>query len=62
MKILIDADALPVIAKELIIKTANRTQTMAVFVANRMTKLPPSIISKQGIWSLQATFRLPMMC
>lgn len=42
MKILIDADALPVIAKELIIKTANRTQTMAVFVANRMTKLPPS--------------------
>lgn len=42
MKILIDADTLPVIAKELIIKTANRTQTMAVFVANRMTKLPPS--------------------
>ncbi|WP_259457868.1 ATP-grasp domain-containing protein, partial [Moraxella catarrhalis] len=33
---------LPVIAKKLIIKTANRTQTMAVFVANRMTKLPPS--------------------
>ena len=42
MKILIDADAIPIIAKELIIKTANRTQTMAVFVANRMTKLPPS--------------------
>lgn len=42
MKILINADALPVIAKELIIKTANRTQTMAVFVANRITKLPPS--------------------
>ncbi|WP_114799870.1 YaiI/YqxD family protein [Moraxella canis] len=42
MKILIDADAIPNIAKALIIKTANRTQTMAVFVANRMTKLPPS--------------------
>lgn len=42
MKILIDADAIPNIAKALIIKTANRTQTMAVFVANRITKLPPS--------------------
>ncbi|OOR85467.1 YaiI/YqxD family protein [Moraxella canis] len=42
MKILIDADAIPNIAKALIVKTANRTQTMAVFVANRMTKLPPS--------------------
>ncbi|WP_049236548.1 YaiI/YqxD family protein [Moraxella canis] len=42
MKIFIDADAIPNIAKALIVKTANRTQTMAVFVANRMTKLPPS--------------------
>ncbi|MDO4441788.1 MAG: YaiI/YqxD family protein [Moraxella sp.] len=42
MKILIDADALPTIAKELIIRTANRTQVQAVFVANRFIKLPPS--------------------
>lgn len=42
MKILIDADALPVIAKELIIKTANRTKVQAIFVANQFIKLPPS--------------------
>lgn len=42
MKLYIDADALPTIAKELIIKTANRTQVQAVFVANRFIKLPPS--------------------
>lgn len=42
MKILIDADALPTIAKELLIKTANRTQTKAIFVANSFIKLPPS--------------------
>lgn len=43
MNIYIDADALPTIAKELIIKTANRTRTTAVFVANGLIKLPPSV-------------------
>lgn len=43
MKIFIDADALPTIAKALLIKTANRTHTTAVFVANHFIKLPPSI-------------------
>lgn len=43
MKILIDADALPAIAKALLIKTANRTQTTAIFVANYFIKLPPSL-------------------
>ena len=42
MILYIDADAIPTIAKGLIIKTANRTQTMAVFVANRPVALPPS--------------------
>ncbi|MDO4427766.1 MAG: YaiI/YqxD family protein [Moraxella sp.] len=42
MMIYIDADALPTIAKELIIKTANRTQVQAIFVANKPIKLPPS--------------------
>lgn len=42
MKILIDADALPLIAKELIIKTVNRTGVPAIFVANHFIKLPPS--------------------
>ncbi|MFC0820395.1 YaiI/YqxD family protein [Moraxella marmotae] len=42
MQIFIDADAIANIAKELIIKTANRTQVCAIFVANRPTRLPPS--------------------
>lgn len=42
MIIYIDADAIPTIAKELIIKTANRTQVQAIFVANAYIKLPPS--------------------
>lgn len=42
MKIYIDADALPTIAKDILIKTANRTQVPAVFVANSHIKLPPS--------------------
>lgn len=42
MIIYVDADAIATAAKELIIKTANRTQTQAVFVANSFTKLPPS--------------------
>ncbi len=53
MKIYVDADALPTIAKELIIKTANRKQVMAIFVANSFIKLPPSpylknIVVSQG--------------
>ena len=42
MIIYIDADAIPTIAKELIVKTANRTQVQAIFVANGYIKLPPS--------------------
>ncbi len=42
MILYVDADAIPTIAKELIVKTANRTQTPAVFVANRLVALPPS--------------------
>lgn len=42
MIIHIDADALPTIAKDLIVKTVGRTQVQAVFVANKPIKLPPS--------------------
>lgn len=42
MSIWVDADACPVIARELIGKTATRTQTPAVFVANQAIKLPKS--------------------
>ena len=36
----IDADAIPNIAKQIIIKTAERTQTTTIFVANRAIALP----------------------
>ena len=36
----IDADAIPNIAKQLITKTAERTQTTTIFVANRTITLP----------------------
>ncbi|UXZ05480.1 YaiI/YqxD family protein [Moraxella nasicaprae] len=42
MIIYADADALPTIAKDLIVKTVGRTQVQAVFVANKPIKLPPS--------------------
>lgn len=36
----IDADAIPTIAKQIIIKAAERTQTTTIFVANRPITLP----------------------
>lgn len=42
MQIWVDADAVPLIAKDLIIKTAERTQTTAIFVANQPIKLRKS--------------------
>ncbi|MGP5407185.1 YaiI/YqxD family protein [Psychrobacter celer] len=39
MQIWVDADSVPSIAKDLIIKTAERTQTAAIFVANQPIKL-----------------------
>lgn len=38
----IDADAIPNVIKDIICKAANRTQVMAIFVANRATQLPGS--------------------
>lgn len=49
MKLYIDADAIPTIAKELIVKTANRTQVQAIFVANTHIKLPPSPFLKSVV-------------
>lgn len=42
MTLYIDSDSLPKSAKEILIKTANRTRHLAVFVANRPITLPPS--------------------
>ena len=42
MQIWVDADSVPLIAKDLIIKTAERTKTMAIFVANQPIKLRKS--------------------
>lgn len=42
MKIWVDADACPVVVREILCKAAERTQTLTLFVANRYTKLPGS--------------------
>lgn len=42
MKIYVDADAVPVVVKEILCKAAQRTKTQTLFVANRYTKLPGS--------------------
>ncbi len=49
MAIWVDADACPVVIKEIIIKAAIRTATQTTFVANQHIKTPPSeyIVSLQ---------------
>jgi len=42
MKIWIDADACPVVIKEILFKAANRTETQCTLVANQFIKTPPS--------------------
>ncbi len=42
LKIWVDADACPVVIKEILFKAANRTQTETTFVANHAIHLPPS--------------------
>jgi hypothetical protein len=42
MTIYVDADACPVVIKEILIRAAERTQTPTLFVANQHIKLPPS--------------------
>lgn len=53
MIIYVDADAVPVVARTLLIKTANRTFTSVIFVANHFLKLAPSpyvslVVVEQG--------------
>ncbi len=42
MKIWVDADACPVVIKEILFKAAERTQVLATFVANHSIRIPPS--------------------
>ncbi len=42
MKIWIDADACPVVIKEILFRAAERTKTPVVLVANRVIAIPPS--------------------
>ena len=42
MKIWVDADACPVVIKEILFRAAIRTQTTVVLVANQSLKTPPS--------------------
>jgi len=42
MKIWVDADACPVVIKEILFKAATRTQVITTFIANQYIKTPPS--------------------
>ncbi len=42
MGIWVDADACPVVIKEIIFRAANRTSTKTTLIANKLIKVPPS--------------------
>jgi len=42
MNIWVDADACPVVVKEILYRAADRTQTLVIFVANQFLSVPPS--------------------
>ena len=42
MKIWVDADACPVVIKEILFKAAERTKIQTTFVANHPIRIPPS--------------------
>jgi uncharacterized protein len=42
MKIWVDADACPVVIKEILFRAAERTQTATILVANHAMRIPPS--------------------
>lgn len=42
MKIWVDADACPVVIRDILYKAANRTEVMTTFVANQALPVPPS--------------------
>jgi uncharacterized protein YaiI (UPF0178 family) len=42
LKIWVDADACPVVVKEILFRAAERTQTETILVANRPLRVPPS--------------------
>ena len=42
MKIWVDADACPVVIKEILFRAAERTQTPTILVANHAMRIPPS--------------------
>ena len=46
MKIWVDADACPVVIKEILFRVANRTKIMVTLVANQYIRTPPSLFIK----------------
>lgn len=42
MKLLVDADALPVAARDILFRAAQRVKVMAIFVANKLLRMPES--------------------
>lgn len=49
MIIYVDADACPVVVKDIVVKAAERTETKTYFVANQFIKLPPSKFVKNMV-------------
>ncbi|MDH5300987.1 MAG: YaiI/YqxD family protein [Gammaproteobacteria bacterium] len=49
MKIWVDADACPVVIKEILFRAAERTQTEMVLVANRSLRVPPSKVIRSMV-------------
>lgn len=46
MQIWVDADACPVVIKEILYRAASRTQIITIFVANKLLRVPPSAFIK----------------
>ena len=46
MKIWVDADACPVMIKEILFRAAERTRTQMILVANNSVRIPPSLYIK----------------
>ncbi len=42
MKIWVDADACPVVIKDILFRAADRTQTQTTLIANHVMRIPPS--------------------
>jgi len=49
MRIWVDADACPVVVREILFKAAERTRVELILVANQAIRIPPSLVIRQRI-------------